>query len=143
MVTALIVTLLIVFALLAIRTEKAAKARKVATVFADRESLSIEDFYHRYYNATDIPYFIVAGVINILEQHLDADMSRLSAEDDFSKNLNFFWDYDSMADVEIICALEKQFNINILGEEAEKTQTVNDIINLVTRKTALTNTTLL
>ncbi|MSP27654.1 MAG: acyl carrier protein [Methylococcales bacterium] len=119
------------------RAEKNAKAKKLATVFAGRESLSIDEFYQRYYGATDIPYSVVAGIINILAEQLDADMSRLSMNDDFSKNLNFFWDYDSMANVEIIYALEKEFNIKILDEEAEKTETVNDIINLVISKMGL------
>lgn len=130
------VALLIIFVVLNVRAEKAAKAQKVATAFANREALSIDAFYHRYFKSAEIPYFVVAGVIKILAEYLDTDMSRLSAADDFSKNLSFFWDYDSMADVEIICALEKEFNIKILNEEAEKTTTVNDIVNLIARKTA-------
>jgi acyl carrier protein len=58
-------------------------------------------------------------------------MSRLSAEDDFSKNLNFFWQYDSMADVEIVVRLEKEFDIKITDVEAERTKTVEDLVNLV------------
>ncbi|MDP3840822.1 MAG: hypothetical protein Q8Q54_18050 [Methylococcales bacterium] len=116
------------------RAERKAKADKVATAFFDRESLSIDEFYQRYYNETDIPYSVVAGVIKILEEYLDADMSYLRGEDDFSNNINFFWDYDSMANTEIVCALEKEFNIKILDAEAEETTAVNDIFNLVARK---------
>jgi acyl carrier protein len=61
-------------------------------------------------------------------------MSCLHDEDDFSKNLNFFWEFDSLADVEIISALEKKFGVNITDEEAENAHTVNDIVNLVARK---------
>jgi acyl carrier protein len=61
-------------------------------------------------------------------------MSRLNLDDDFSQNLSFFWDYDSMANVEIICSLEEKFKIKILDKEAEETKTVNDIVNLVARK---------
>lgn len=135
MIIVLIITLLIIFSVLNMRAEKIVKAKKVATVFSNREALPIEEFYHHYYSATNIPYSVIAGIIKILEEHLDADMSRLSIDDDFSKNLNFFWDYDSMADVEIICALEKTFDIKILDKEAEETKTINDIINLVARKT--------
>jgi len=130
----LIIALLIVVSVLNMRAEKNAKAKKVATTFANREALSIEEFYQRYFNANDIPYFVVERVIKILAEYLDTDMSYLRAEDDFSENLNFFWDYDSMANVEIICALEKEFNIKILDKEAEETKTVNDIINLIVRK---------
>lgn len=128
------VLLLIVICILNSRAERKAKADKVATAFFDRESLSIDEFYQRYYNETDIPYSVVAGVIKILEEYLDADMSYLRGEDDFSNNINFFWDYDSMANTEIVCALEKEFNIKILDAEAEETTAVNDIFNLVARK---------
>jgi acyl carrier protein len=139
MLIILIIIALLVISVLSIRAEKKAKAKKLATVFADRESLSIDEFYQRHYSATDIPYPIVIGVINILAEQLDTDMSRLCIDDDFSKNLSFFWDYDSMANVEIICALEKKFNIQILDAEAEQTKTVNDLVTLVSRKTATLN----
>ena len=132
MIKTLIIVLLIVVVVAVM--EKKAKAKKLASVFSNRESLTIEAFYHRYYNLTDIPYSIVEGVIKILEEELDTDMSRLNVDDDFSQNLSFFWDYDSMANVEIICSLEEKFKIKILDKEAEETKTVNDIVNLVARK---------
>jgi acyl carrier protein len=61
-------------------------------------------------------------------------MSRLADNDDFSKNLSFFWDFDSMADVEIVCALEEKFGIKISDEEAEKAHTISEIVNLVYSK---------
>lgn len=109
-ITLIIVLLFVIAGVLCVRVERRARAKKLANAFANREALSIVAFYHRYYNATDIPYPVVAGVVKILEEHLDADLSRLRVDDDFSKNLSFFWDYDSMADVEIVCALEKEFN---------------------------------
>ena len=139
MIIVLVIALLIISAVLSVRAEKKAKAKKLAAVFADREALSIDQFYQRYYSTTDIPKTVVASVITILAEQLDADMSRLNTEDDFSKNLRFFWDYDSMADVEIICALEKTFTIQIFNTEAEQTKTVHDLITLVARKTANIN----
>jgi acyl carrier protein len=41
-----------------------------------------------------------------------------------------------MANIEIVYALEKEFNIKILDAEAEETTTINDIFNLVARKIA-------
>ncbi len=70
----------------------------------------------------------------ILEDELDADLSRLSVEDDFSQNLSFFWAYDSMADVEIVTRLEEEFRIKITDAEAGRTHTVEDIVNLVWNK---------
>lgn len=42
-----------------------------------------------------------------------------------------------MADVEIICALEKEFAINITDSEAENTHTIKAIIQLVANKVKL------
>ena len=44
---------------------------------------------------------VVDDVRKVLELHLNADLSRLHAEDDFSKNLKFFFDRESMVDVEM------------------------------------------
>lgn len=49
----------------------------------------------------------------------------------FSKNINFFFERDSMADVEIIICLENKFNIVIEDNEAVETHTVRDIVNLL------------
>lgn len=83
---------------------------------------------------------MVVGVGTILEEQLSADLSRLRDTDDLSKNLAFFWDFDSLADVEIVCALEERFGIKISDEEAERTKTVADIVHLV--QTKLTNNVL-
>ena len=91
-------------------------------------------FYTSYFKGTGISKKVVDGVKQVLEEQLSADLSRLSAEDDFSKNLNFFWKLDSLADVEIIIALEEEFNIKIEDFEAEQTFTVRDIVNLVSGK---------
>ncbi len=61
-------------------------------------------------------------------------MSRLRAEDDFSKNLSFFWDFDSMANVEIVLAIEEHFQIKIADPEAENTHTVSELVQLVSSK---------
>ncbi len=74
------------------------------------------------------------GVKKLLEEQLDADLSRMVDSDDFSKNLSFFWNFDSMADVEVVCALEQKFKIKITDEEATNAQTVREIIELVWRK---------
>jgi acyl carrier protein len=71
-----------------------------------------------------------------LEDVLDADLSRLSAEDDFSKNLNFFWQEDSLADVEIFERIEEEFQIKLHQSDFDglETTTINDIVNIVWRK---------
>lgn len=134
MKTVLFVVGAILLGILAIRYETIRKNKKIAAAFSGRERLSEEQFYERFFQDQGMPFCIVAGVKKILAEQLEADMSRLIDEDDFSKNLRFFWDFDSMADVEIISALEKEFSIKISDAEAENTHTVKDIVKLVARK---------
>jgi len=114
--------------------EEKKRLASIAAVFEGREPLTPEAFYEKYYKDKGVSAEVVFGVRKILEEQLDADLSKLSSSDDFSSNLNFFWSFDSMADVEIIIALEEVFGIKIEDSEAEKTCTVNDIIMLVANK---------
>ena len=115
------------------------RKRKLERAFAGRASLGSEQFYEAYFKERGIPFHIVSGVRSILEELLSADLSRLVDSDDFSKNLSFFWDFDSMADVEIVCALEERFAIKISDAEAEQTKTIADIVDLVHSKSSAPN----
>lgn len=110
------------------------RAKKIDAAFAGRESLAPDEFYARYFQEKGISLDIVEGVRTVLEEQLSADMSRLSDVDDFSKNLSFFWEFDSMADVEVVCAFEDHFGISISDSEAQNACTVDDIIRLVAAK---------
>jgi len=114
--------------------EKWSAEKRFDNAFRGRKSLSTEAFYTKFFKHQNVPKQIVYGVKQVLEEQLSADLSKLSAEDDFSKNLGFFWEFDSLADVEIIIALEEKFNIKIQDSEAEKTYTVSDIVHLVWMK---------
>lgn len=107
------------------------KKKKIEKAFAGREPLAGHTFYEKHFRARGVPADIVLKVRHILEDELNADLSRLAAGDDFSQNLSFFWEYDSMADVEIVMRLEAEFAIKITDTEAEQTRTVEDIVNLV------------
>ena len=108
-----------------------AKKKKIEDVFAGRLPLEERTFYETYFASRGVPFFIVKAVRQILEEELDADLSRLSAEDDFARNLSFFWNYESAAAVEIVVRLENEFNIKITDAEAERTTTIEGLINLV------------
>jgi acyl carrier protein len=110
------------------------RARKIEAAFAHRRQRSTTEFYEEFFREQGVPEEIVSGVKYILEEQLSADLSRIIDSDDFSKNLNFFWDSDSMVDIEIIYALEKRFSIQITDEEAVNAHTVKDIVDLVWRK---------
>ena len=116
-----------------VKNEREQKNKKIEEVFSGRDSLTATDFYERFFQDQGVPEEIVAGIRKVLEEQLEADLSRLVASDDFSKNIGFFFEYDSMADVEIVCALEEEFSIKIKDEEAQSAHTIQDIVNLVWR----------
>lgn len=120
--------------ILAVRSKSRAKEKRAQEAFAGRESLTPEAFYNQYFLNRGVAPEIVIGIRQILEEQLGVDMSRLRAEDDFSKNLHFFWDFDSLADVEIVLAIEEHFQIKIADAEAEKTYTIFDLVQLVATK---------
>jgi acyl carrier protein len=120
--------------------ESSNKRKKIESAFSGREQLTCYLFYNRFFKKENIPFHVVEGVWNILSDHLGTEVLRLIDEDDFSKNLKFFWDFESMADVEIICALERKFGINISDFEAENTHTIRDIVMLVFNKLEACNT---
>jgi acyl carrier protein len=108
-----------------------AKKKKIENVFAGRQPLDERTFYETYFESRGVPFLVVNKVRLILEEELGADLSRLSAQDDFAHNLSFFWNYESAAAVEIVVRLENEFNIKITDAEAERTTTIDDLINLV------------
>ena len=78
--------------------------------------------------------YVAIGVRQVLEDVLDTDLTRLNAEDSFTTNLHFFFERDSLADVEIVTELEQKFGIKFTDKEAESMTTVADIVNGVWAK---------
>ncbi len=112
------------------------KRRELEKVFSGRQELEERDFYERYFREKEIPFYVVQKIRVILEEVLDADLSRLSAKDDFSKNLNFFWQEDSLADVEIIERIEEEFGIAFQQKDFESLNpfTVEQIVEITWTK---------
>lgn len=127
-----IITLFIILGV----TGERQRRKKIEKVFENRQELDERDFYERYFESKNIPFYVIKKIREILEEVLEADLSRLSAEDDFAKNLNFFWQEDSMADVEILEKLEEEFEIKFDQSDFKDIQTtsVNDIVDIVWRK---------
>ena len=113
---------------------KRSKARKTERAFAGREDLDEGQFYEKYFESRGIPFHIVSGVRRALEESLDADLSRLAPEDRFAGELEFFFYSDSLAEVDIVIELEKEFGIEIPDDEVKKIRTVNDIVETVWAK---------
>ncbi|QKJ67505.1 hypothetical protein HQN60_12750 [Deefgea piscis] len=127
----LLVVFVVVLLFFWVGAETSRRNKQIEKAFSGRESLTIEQFYSRYFQDKGIPFSIVAGVVKTLEEQLNADMSRIRPDDDFSKILEFFWAYDDMADVAIVVEFEKLFDIVISNDEAESTHTIADIVNLI------------
>lgn len=110
--------------------------KRIENVFGGRQELNERDFYERYFESKEIPFYVVKKLREILEEVLEADLSRLSAEDDFSKNLNFFWQEDSLADVEIFEKIEDEFAITLTQTDLDllETMSVTNIVNMIWKK---------
>lgn len=113
------------------RRESRRRDTLIQQLFAGRPARTPQGFYEHHFLAQGIKPEVVTDIRQILQEILDADMSYLQADDDFSKNLSFFWDFDSMANVELVIALEKHFQISISDAEAEQTHTVAQLVQLV------------
>jgi acyl carrier protein len=110
--------------------------KNLEKIFGGRQELNERDFYERYFESQGVPFFIIKKIREILEEVLDADLSRLSAEDDFSKNLSFFFEDDSAADIEITERIEEEFEIKLSESDIASVEnwSINTIVDLVWRK---------
>lgn len=136
MKTALLVILFVSIAALAGFAGSWRKRRLIENAFRGRTPLSLESFHESCFRTQGIPYEVVAGVRQVLEEQLGVDLSRLQGSDDFSTNLGFFWEFDSLANVEIVHSLEARFDIHISDDEAVAAHTVSDLVSLVHSKVA-------
>jgi acyl carrier protein len=134
MKTALLILACIGLCILFARFESWHRDRKIEEAFKGRESLNPQQFYQRHFEQRGVPFHIVATTRRILEEQLSADLSQLHDKDDFTRELRFFWTFDSMASVRIVIELEDAFDIGIADAEAESIRTVSDIVFLVDSK---------
>jgi acyl carrier protein len=75
-------------------------------------------------------------VKTVFDRNIDFDLSRLSSTDDFSKELRFLWDYDSLAGVKIVIDLEKEFGVVVTDAEAESMKTIQKVVEIIAQKVA-------
>ena len=70
-------------------------------------------------------------VIEIIVEQLGVSEEEVTPEANFIEDLGA----DSLDLVELIMAMEEEFSLEISDEEAEKIQTVQDVINYITEHT--------
>ncbi|HOK15516.1 MAG TPA: acyl carrier protein [Candidatus Kapabacteria bacterium] len=71
-----------------------------------------------------------AKVKEIIVKKLGVEESQITDEASFTKDLGA----DSLDTVELIMEFEKEFNVQIEDSEAEKIQTVGDVLNFLSSK---------
>ena len=108
--------------------ESEQKRQRLEQVFAGREPLDDQQFWKTYFARYGVTLETTVRIRKVLTEILEADLSRIRDTDDFSKELALFWDFDSMANVELVQALEDEFDITITNGEAETMKTLKDIV---------------
>ena len=109
--------------------------KKYDMYIREREPLSDNEFYDPYFKEQGIPEEILTKVRQIFAENLGIEFtSRLKNSDDLSEELSFIWKFDSLADVEIIMALEEEFGIEIRDEEPANMRSIQDTVVYVWSK---------
>jgi acyl carrier protein len=111
-----------------------AAKRKLNQLFSGREAKTEDQFYERFFLNSEVPHSVVAKVREIFQEQIPFDLSMLEADDDLSEDFNVIWNLDSMADVEIVIALEKDFDIKITDDEATAMKTFRAVVDAVWQK---------
>lgn len=73
---------------------------------------------------------IQKSVYNIISEKLGVDSSEINNESNFINDLGA----DSLDTVELIMEFEREFDISIPDDEAEKIQSVGEAVNYITEK---------
>lgn len=108
--------------------------RRLDAVLAGRTPLAPEEFFTRYFEERGFDRDMVLRIRKIFAENISLDLSRLSATDDFSRELQFLWKYDSLADVEIVLDLETEFGITISDADATSMTTLLAVVEMVDEK---------
>jgi acyl carrier protein len=109
-------------------------SKRLEAVFGGRPSLTPDEFYTEYFERQGYPKDLVVKVKEAFDRVIEFDLSRLASDDDFSKELRFIWDSDSLADVEILEALEREFGIELTMDESQQMSTISDVIRIISAK---------
>ena len=75
---------------------------------------------------------IQATVVKIISEQLGKDVSEISMSSNFIEDL----DADSLDTVELVMALEEEFEVDIPDEAAEKITTVQSAVDFITEAKA-------
>lgn len=108
--------------------------RRLGELLANRPERDEVQYQTDFFADADIPKHVVTTIRNLFSEQIGVDLSLLEPDDDLSKDYSLIWDLDSMADVEIILALEEEFDIEISDGEAASMRSIRSIASVVTSK---------
>ena len=100
-------------------------------------SRSPQDYYERFFADSGVPQKVVSKIREIFNEQTGIDLKALEPDDDLSGDYSLIWALDSMADVEIVIALEEEFGIEISDGEAVAMKSLRSIAETVASKLAL------
>jgi acyl carrier protein len=101
---------------------------RIEAHFSSRPVLSDGEFGSNYFPAGQVE--IATRLRKILAKHVGIDLSRMNPTDRFIEDL-LMDDFDSMATVEFVIAIEKEFEIKIPDSVAEKLTTFQNLVDYV------------
>ena len=100
----------------------------------ERPKLSHEDYWQVYFLSSAVTPEMVSKIRNMFDVQFGLDLRGLGPDDDLSKEYSMIWEMDSLADVEILVGVEKEFGIQITSAEAASLKSVRMIAELVAAK---------
>lgn len=100
----------------------------------ERQKLSDVDYWQAYFPSSAVTPEIVSKIRNMFDEQFGLDLRGLGPDDDLSKEYSMIWEMDSLADVEILVGLEKEFGVQITSAEAAALKSVRMIAELVAAK---------
>ena len=127
--------LIIVFISILVGGYRERRIKKRSTLlFEGRKPKSDKEVLEEYFPNTEVPVEVIRKVREIFCEFLGEEMRALEPDDDLSGDYAMNWDLDSMADVEIVIALEDEFGVAFSNEEALQMKSIRDIAEAVTGK---------
>lgn len=107
--------------------------REIDAIFGRREPLNDGDFYAKHFPMRDVAEEVVSGVrqelLALRGLPIPVDMRLVQPEDRFAAALQF----DSLLDVELLCAIERRFAVSLTDADIRTVVTVADLMRLVDR----------
>ena len=103
-------------------------------LLSSKQQRDDQDYYDEFYQGSEVSEHVVSKIRHIFCEQTGMELKPLEPDDDLSGDYSLIWAMDSMADVEIVIALEEEFDIDISDAEAASMKSIRDISEIVTAK---------